>query len=76
MSSDNDYDKLTKEEREARDKADREREVAEQSGMVPLNQEVDQIIDHAMQLSHTNGSRSWAKSISLFLFRKGHEPET
>jgi hypothetical protein len=38
MSSDNDYDKLTKEEREARDKADREREVAEQAGMVPLNQ--------------------------------------
>lgn len=33
MSSDNDYDKLTKEEREARDKADREREVAEQAAL-------------------------------------------
>lgn len=38
MSSENDYDKLTKEEREARDKVDREREEAEQAGMVPLNQ--------------------------------------
>ena len=32
MSTDDDYDKLSKEEREARDKADREREAAEQAG--------------------------------------------
>jgi len=37
MSSDNDYDKLTKEEREARDKVDAEREAVEQAGMVPLH---------------------------------------
>lgn len=33
MSSNDDYDKLTKEEREVRDKADAEREAAEQAGM-------------------------------------------
>ena len=33
MSATDDYDKLSKEEREARDKADREREAAEQAGM-------------------------------------------
>ena len=33
MSGEDDYDKLTKEEREARDKADREREAAEQASM-------------------------------------------
>lgn len=31
-NNDDDYDKLTKEEKEARDKADREREQAEQAG--------------------------------------------
>ena len=34
MSSADDYDKLTPEEREARDKADRAREAAEQAGAV------------------------------------------
>ena len=31
-AAEDDYDKLSKEEREARDKADREREAAEQAG--------------------------------------------
>ena len=34
MSSNDDYDKLSPEEREARDKADRAREAAEQAGAV------------------------------------------
>lgn len=33
MSSEDDYDNLSKEEREARDKADREREATEQAGV-------------------------------------------
>lgn len=32
MATDDDYENLSKEEREARDKADREREAAEQAG--------------------------------------------
>jgi hypothetical protein len=34
MSTDDDYDKLSKEEREARDKADRDREAEEQAGVI------------------------------------------
>lgn len=35
MSDDAEYDKLSKEEREAKDKADREREASEQAGRSP-----------------------------------------
>lgn len=35
--SDDEYDKLSKEEREAKDKADREREASEQAGRMSLS---------------------------------------
>jgi len=47
MSTNDEYDKLTKEEREARDKADAEREAAEQAGMArSTSLALDQIIDN------------------------------
>lgn len=38
--SDDEYDKLSKEEKEAKDKADREREVAEQAGRKSLSEPI------------------------------------
>ncbi len=56
-----DYDSLTREEREAKDRADRAREAAEQAGLFPeFLRSIGQNID-TEQLSPINGSRSWGK---------------
>ena len=44
MSTNDDYEKLSPEEREARDKADRAREAAEQAGAAPSS---DRLLERA-----------------------------
>ena len=77
MSTDDDYDKLSKEEREARDKADREREAAEQAGAyrahIPLRANIPA---EASQHFPTSGSKSWGKSTFWCLFQKAPERGT
>lgn len=67
MSANSDYDKLSPEEREVRDKADRVREAAEQAGATLY---CDRLVDRALyrdlfrQPCRTNGLSNWAMSIS------------
>lgn len=82
-SQEDDYDKLPKEEREARNKADREREEAEQAGIYFLST-VDSLClvslsDHPLstpQLCLTNGSSCLLRLISRFLFQRELVEET
>lgn len=58
MSAEDDYDKLSKEEREARDKADREREAAEQGGAyVPCPTRIRPLKHYSPSLQVEAGAR-------------------
>lgn len=57
-SADDDYDKLSKEEREVRDKADRAREAAEQAGPKYLFLSFPTRLI-ALQLCPTLGGKNW-----------------
>ncbi|KAL7285372.1 nuclear movement protein nudC [Trametes coccinea BRFM310] len=66
MSSNDDYDKLSKEEREARDKADREREAAEQAAL-PYTW-TQQLVDVDVTVPVPKGTR--ARDLNVVIKKK------
>ena len=68
MSANDDYDKLSPEEREARDKADRAREAAEQAGATPCSDRPFKRASYRHpfgQRYRTSGLSNWVMSILL-----------
>lgn len=74
-STEDDYDKLTPEQRAERDKVDRAREQEEQAGMHTLLQEPLYLIvtyGSLLQPFHILGHRNWVMQMLLYLYQKVH----